>query len=93
MTPRHEDFVDQSLADDLVELILHLPAKRFKPRLRRPAELLRIGLRYNGTNPVLNQALIALNCLFDLLLMRRLGENGDLNVIKKCSTGDFCWAL
>jgi hypothetical protein len=40
-------------------------------------------LTYNGTQPVLNQALALFNCRFNLLFVGALGHDIDRNIIKK----------
>ena len=42
---RNQNIVDQSIADDFVQLIFHLPAKRFQARLGSAAELVGVGSR------------------------------------------------
>src|SRR4051794_38060406 len=88
-TPRHEHFVDHSFADDLVELILHLPPQCLQPRLRSAPELLRITLRYDRTNAVFNQGLALFDCRFDALFELGLGDCRNGDIVEEGSAGLF----
>src|SRR5688500_20127018 len=86
---RHQHFADHLFTDDLVELILHLSPQRLQPRLRSAPELLRIGLRDDRTNAVLNQGLAILNRLLNAFRVLALRDEVDAHVIQERSAGHF----
>src|SRR5688500_11830610 len=86
---RRQHFADRLFTDDLVELILHLPPQRLQPRFRSAPELLRIGLRNDRTNAVLNQGLAILDRLLNAFRVLALRDEVDAHVIQERSAGHF----
>ena len=81
---RNQDIVDQSIADDFIQLILDLPAERFQPRLGATPELFRIGLGDYGPNSVLDQGIVLGNYRFYFVGGLFFHRKDDFDIVKKC---------
>src|SRR5207244_1427828 len=86
---RDQHLVDHSFADDLIELVLHLSAKRFESRLRTAPEFLGIGLGNNGTDAILNQGPAGLDRFFYFVGGFTFRDRVDVHVVEKRASAHF----